>query len=83
VVGKPVINPSYLHKNKTVFDNSGAVYDANSNDETLEIIRKMKSGTLSESSVDAKSQILSSEVYLDLETADCATKYKDAVLALI
>jgi hypothetical protein len=83
VVGKPVINPSYLHKNKTVFDNSGAVYDVNSNDETLEIIRKMKSGTLSESSVDAKSQILSSEVYLDLETADCATKYKDAVLALI
>ena len=43
---KPVINPHYLHKNSTFFDESGAVFDTTSEAQTLELIQGIRSGTI-------------------------------------
>ncbi len=43
---KPVINPRYLHKNSTFFDESGAVFDTTSEAQTLELIQGIRSGTI-------------------------------------
>jgi predicted glycosyltransferase len=44
--GKPVINPSYLHRNDTFFDDSGAVFDTTSEVQTLEVIQGLESGRI-------------------------------------
>ena len=43
---KPVINPRYLHKNSTFFDESGAVFDTTSEAQTLELIQGIRAGTI-------------------------------------
>jgi len=40
--GTPVINPRYLHRNKTFFDDSGAVFDTFDEAETLKMISLIK-----------------------------------------
>jgi len=40
--GTPVINPRYLHRNKTFFDDSGAVFDTFDEAETLKMISGIK-----------------------------------------
>jgi len=40
--GTPVINPCYLHRNKTFFDDSGAVFDTFDEAETLKMISLIK-----------------------------------------
>ena len=41
--GTPVINPRYLHRNKTFFDDSGTVFDTFDEIETLKMILAIKS----------------------------------------
>jgi len=41
-LGIPVINPCYLHRNKTFFDDSGAVFDTFDEAETLKMISLIK-----------------------------------------
>ena len=44
--GISVINPRYLHRNKTFFDDSGAVFDTFDEAETLEMISAIKVGQI-------------------------------------
>jgi len=44
--GIPVINPRYLHRNKTFFDDSDAVFDTFDEAETLNMISAIRSGTV-------------------------------------
>jgi hypothetical protein len=41
--GTPVINPRYLHRNRTFFDDSGTVFDTFDETETLKMISAIKS----------------------------------------
>jgi glycosyltransferase involved in cell wall biosynthesis len=42
--GKFVINPIYLHENRTFFDGTGAVYDVTREDQVLDCIKRRQSG---------------------------------------
>ena len=42
--GKPVINPRYLHRNDTIFDDSGIVIDTTDEASTLSILDDLQSG---------------------------------------
>ena len=44
--GIPVINPHYLHRNKTFFDSSGVTFDTVSESETLNAIKALQKRTI-------------------------------------
>ena len=46
--GKFVINPTYLHENKTFFDGTGAVYDVSGEDQAMDCIQACKLGRAGE-----------------------------------
>ena len=77
---KHVINPSFLHKNKTVFDHSGAVYDALSIFEVISLIDRARSGDLVPSKLTATNGLLKREVFADQENYDPITFYADSLL---
>ena len=77
-----VINPSFLHKNKTVFDQSGAVYDALSIFEVIKLIDRVRSGDLAPPKLNATNALLRTEVFADQENYDPITYYADSLLSL-
>jgi len=63
VKDRTVINPRFLHENRTVFDNSGAVYDAFSNGDVLEILRQFRNAELPKIDRHARKRLLNSEIF--------------------
>ena len=79
---KHVINPAFLHKNKTVFDQSGAVHDALSISDVINLIEKSRSGDLIPSKLTATNALLNTEVFAGKENYDPTTFYADSLLSL-
>ena len=44
--GKPVINPTYLNGNQTIFDESGAVIDASSETEVIQSVQQLQNKSI-------------------------------------
>ena len=82
VTNKCVINPAFLHTNRTVFDKSGAVYDASSISDVVELIEKACLGELALSNFEARQNLLCTEVFSGRQFYDPPTHYADALIAL-
>ena len=67
-----VINPTYLHENKTFFDGTGAVYDASTAEQVMECIKAHKLGQAATIDSAAIKQML-------LERVDGGTKGRDVL----
>ena len=83
VTGRAVINPFFLHRNKTIFDSSGAVYDASSLDDVMRLVSLVKNGALPALSESATTRLLTSEIYGGAKAQDTAAIYCRAVIARI
>ena len=63
IQNKIVINPKYLHKNKTIFNDSKLAYDAKCENDLIELIQKAKSNKLGKINLNDKEKFMQKEVY--------------------
>ena len=83
VSGKPVINPTFLHTNRTVFDRSNAVYDAFTVPDVIRIIEEIECGNLGSNDLASRNRLLHNEVYAADNESDPIECYAQELMALI
>ena len=83
VTGKPVINPIFLHTNRTVFDYSNAVYDAFTVPDVMRLIEEIKCGYLGSNDIESRNRLLHNEVYAEKYASDPIEYYAQKLMALI
>ena len=81
VTRRRVINPTFLHSNRTVFDKSGAVYDASTISDVVELIEKACLGELALCGFEARNNLLCTEVFAGRQSYDPPTHYADTLIA--
>ena len=77
--GKLVINPTYLHDNKTLFDGTGAVYDVSREDQVVECIEACKLGQGEKMDETKVGQILLDRVDGGVRGRDVLQDYLDLI----
>jgi len=80
IVGKPVINPLFLHGNRTVYDNSGAVLDAKCTQEVTRLIDLALVGDLPKSETVAINKFLNTEVFGGNNELDTTAVYARSLI---
>lgn len=75
VTGKPVINPIFLHTNRTVFDYSNAVYDAFTVPDVMRLIKDIKCEYSGSNDIESRNRLLHNEVYGEKYTSDPIEHY--------
>ena len=80
IVGKPVINPLFLHDNRTVYDNSGAVLDAKCTRDFTRLIDLALVGDLPKSKTVAINKFLSTEVFGGDNELDTTAAYAKSLI---
>ena len=81
--GKPMINPSFLHRNKTVFDNNSAVLTANNISEVLDIVKDYPTITSKVPDLDGRDKLLMTEVYANNIHISPVDRYRVELLKLL
>jgi hypothetical protein len=82
VKGKVVINPVFLHRNKTVFDQSGVVYDAYTPDNVISIIKNAKKDSLPDLPASALDSFMLSEIFAGEKQVEPVLRYEQALKRL-
>lgn len=72
--GVNVIYPKYLHSNQTIFDDSGAVFTAETEDQVVDFLDKLKCGQLAQPSETQVQQFIKSEVFGNLPNEEAVIK---------
>lgn len=80
---KIVINPLFLHNNKTVFDQSGVVYDAQTSMQVLSVIKDVKNGTLVSLSSTAFEPFMLSQIFAGEKSTEPVLRYKSLLNSLV
>jgi hypothetical protein len=82
VAGKPVINPKFLHTNRTVFDKSGAVIDAESEDQVIAVLNDAQEGQSIQCSIGQREMLIKSEICAENVDINPALVYKNALFEI-
>lgn len=72
---KPLINPYYLHSNRTLFEKYDAALNAGDEDEVINILKDFSSGNFKNISMDNKDKIYKEIIYGGLEEHDVLQSY--------
>jgi len=80
---KIVINPLFLHTNKTVYDQSGVVYDAPTSMQVLSVIKDVKNGTLVSLGSNAFEPFMLSEIFAGEKSGEPVLRYKYLLNSLV
>tara|TARA_Y100000590_G_scaffold211779_1_gene239972 strand:- start:7409 stop:8671 length:1263 start_codon:yes stop_codon:yes gene_type:complete len=72
---KILINPHYLHSNKTLFEKFDAALNASNEDEVISILLNILSGETPSISVESKNKIFKEIIYAGLNENDVIEKY--------
>ena len=80
---KIVINPFFLHTNKTVYDQSGVVYDAQTSMQVLSVIKDVKNGTLVSLGSNAFEPFMLSEIFAGETSGEPVLRYKYLLNSLV
>ena len=80
---KIVINPFFLHTNKTVYDQSGVVYDAQTSMQVLSVIKDVKNGTLVSLGSNAFEPFMLSEIFAGEKSTEPVSRYKSLLISLV
>lgn len=77
--GTPLVNPSYLHDNRTIFEATGACHETQDTDATLARVRALHDGEASPVSEKAKEKLYRKVVYGGREPHDVLATYLDLI----
>ena len=80
VIGKPVINPMFLHGNNTVFDASGAVLDTHTIQDVTRLIDRAITNNLPSCDTASKETLLKTEVFGGNKVLDTTAFYVDSLV---
>lgn len=78
---KPLINPYYLHSNRTLFEKYDAALNANSEDEVMNILNAISSGDSIEITVENKNKLYREIIYGGKDEHDVLQSYHDKITA--
>jgi len=73
------VNPSYLHRNTTIFDETGAEYGPESNEKTVEILKNIHHGNLDPVGEEAKNDLYKTVIYGGREEHDVLEAYRGLI----